>query len=107
MAEASSSSCQYMLQARRTVSLEDEEGESKTSNDDDDEHNIIVAYRERFEEWHVGTVWSVGVSEFVSPDAAGAAPPSLAETETVTTIITSNNNPRQAMVVVNGVTGTD
>ena len=39
-----------MLRARRTVAVEEEEGDSKTSNDG--EHTIVVAYVERFEEWH-------------------------------------------------------
>ena len=39
-----------MLQARCTVAVEEEEGDSKTSNDG--EHTIIVAYGERFKEWH-------------------------------------------------------
>ena len=86
-----------MLQARRTVAVEEDEGDSKTSNDG--KHTIIVAYGKHFEEWHIGNVWSVGGSKFLLPDAAGAATPSLDETETSLSKNISNNNPRQAMTL--------
>ena len=43
-----------MLRLRRTVAVEEEDGDSKMSNDG--EHTIIVAYGERFDEWHIGNV---------------------------------------------------
>ena len=87
-----------MLRARHTVAIEEEERDSKTPNDDG--HTIIVAYGKQIEEWHEGNSWSVGGSKIVSPDAAGTAPPSLADTETSSSIIISNNNPQRAMTLV-------
>ena len=58
-----------------------------------------MAFGEGFKEWHVRNVWSNVGSKFVSPDAAGAAPPSLAETEMSLSENISNSNPRQAMML--------